>query len=122
MSTVCRGIRGATTAENTVESIHGATHEMLQAIVKANALRKEEVAAAFFTATPDLNAAFPSTVARVWMGWEHVALVDSHQMEVQGALPRCIRVLLMVNTDKQPEELVNVYLNGAANLRATTRA
>ena len=122
MTTVCRGIRGATTADNTAESIHAASHEMLAAIIKANELRKEQVAAAFFSATPDLDAAFPSTVARVWLGWEHVALVASQQMAGTGAMPKCIRVLLLVNTDTPPERLVNVYLRGAANLRANTRA
>ncbi len=122
MTMVCRGIRGATTAANTSESIHEATQEMLEAILKGNALRKEQVAAAYFTTTRDLNAAFPSTAARVRLGWEYVALMDSEQMEVPGALPKCIRVLLLVNTDKPPEALVNIYLRGAVNLRATTRA
>lgn len=122
MTTACQGIRGATTAENTVESIHGATQEMLEALVRANGLKAEHIAAAYFSATPDLNAAFPSTVARVRLGWEHVALLDSQQMSVEGSLAKCIRVLLLVNTDKQPHELANMYLRGAANLRATTRA
>lgn len=120
MSIVCRGIRGATTADNTPESILSATREMLEALVKANNLRQDQIAAAIFTATQDLNAAFPATAARVHLGWEQVALVDGRHMEVPGSLPQCIRVLLLVNTDKQPAELANVYLRGAANLRATT--
>ena len=119
MSVVCRGIRGATTAENTPASILGATREMLEAIVKANDLKVEQIAAAFFTATQDLNAAFPATVARVQLGWTEVALLDSHQMDVPGSLPGCIRVLVLVNTDRPAHELVNVYLRGAANLRST---
>lgn len=121
IATVCRGIRGATTADNTPESILSATREMLEALVSANDLRKDQIAAAIFTATGDLNAAFPATAARVHLGWEHIALVDSQEMEMAGSLPACIRVLLLVNTDKRPEELVNVYLRGAVNLRANTR-
>lgn len=122
MTTVCRGIRGATTAENSPESIHEATQEMLAEMVTGNGLKREQIAAAYFTVTPDLDAAFPSTVARVRMGWEHVALLDGQQMAVRGAMPKCIRVLLLVNTEVSPERLVNVYLRGAANLRANTRA
>ncbi|MBI4202064.1 MAG: chorismate mutase [Chloroflexi bacterium] len=122
MTMTCRGIRGATTAENTAESIHEATEEMLGAMLKANGLKGDQIAAAYFTATPDLTAAFPSTAARLRLGWEHVALLDSQQMEVEGAMPGCIRVLLLVNTEQRPEELVNIYLRGATNLRATTRA
>ncbi len=118
MSLVCRGIRGATTATaNTKEAILEATREMLQRLVAANKLRTEDIAAAVFTTTRDLNAEFPAAAARQ-MGWEYVALLDSHEMEVPGALPSCIRALVLVNTEKQANELVNVYLRGAVNLRA----
>ena len=65
MTLVCRGIRGATTADNTPESIMAATKEMLEAIVKANSLQVEQIAAATFTSTGDLTAAFPATAARL---------------------------------------------------------
>ena len=51
------------------------------------------------------------------MGWRYVALLDGHEMKVPNALAQCIRVLLIVNTEKAPEELINVYLKGAENLR-----
>ncbi|MBI4338374.1 MAG: chorismate mutase [Chloroflexi bacterium] len=120
MSIVCRGIRGATTAENTPESILSATREMLEAILSANDLKKEQIVAAFFTATQDLNAAFPATAARVQLGWTEVALLDSRHMDVPGSLSHCIRVLVLANTDRPAQDLVNVYLRGAANLRSTT--
>ena len=116
--TVCRGVRGATTAEdNTKEAIFAATRELFRHIVEANQIEETQVAAAFFTTTSDLNAAFPATEVRK-MGWENTALLCGHEMAVPDGLPRCIRVLILVNTDKGPHELVNVYLREAINLRS----
>ena len=95
-----RGVRGATTVEaNTVEAILEATRELLSAMIKANEIDVDNVASAFFTTTPDLNAEFPAVAARD-MGWTHVALLCGHEMNKPGALPMCLRILLHVNTDK----------------------
>ena len=116
--TAVRGIRGATTAEaNTREAILAATGEMLERLIEANRLCAEDVAAAWFTTTPDLNAEFPAVAARR-LGWEHAALLCGHEMGVPDGLPRCIRVLVLVNTDKKPRELVHVYLKEARDLRS----
>ncbi|MBI2886357.1 MAG: chorismate mutase [Chloroflexi bacterium] len=118
----CRGIRGATTVETDTEAaILAATRELLARLMEANGFRVEDVASAFFTATRDLTAAFPATAARQ-LGWEHVALLDSHEMEVPGALSMCIRVLLHVNTEKRQDQVIHVYLRGAQHLRATAPA
>jgi len=117
MTMMCRGIRGATTAsENTKEAILEATKELLERLVEANDLRTEQIAAAIFTTTMDLNADFPAVAARQ-MGWTEVALLDAHEIDVPDALSSCIRALLLVNTEKQSHELVNVYLRYAVNLR-----
>ena len=117
MMAVCRGIRGATTAEdNSKEAIFAATKELFGNITEANNIQESQVAAAFFTTTADLNAAFPATAVRE-MGWKRTALLCGHEMDVPEGLPRCIRVLILVNTDKEPEELVNVYLREATRLR-----
>ena len=118
MSTVCLGIRGATTvAGNTREAILSGTTELLEQLIKGNGVSQEQIAAAFFTTTRDLNAEFPAVAARE-MGWTDVALLCGHEMDVPDALSCCIRVLLLVNTEKQRHELVNVYLRDAVNLRA----
>lgn len=118
MSVVCRGVRGATTTTtNTRGAILEATTELLEHLLIANDLDHSVVAAAFFTTTRDLNAEFPAVAARQ-MGWADVALLDSHEMDVPGALPFCIRVLLLINTEKEPYEIVNVYLRDAVNLRS----
>ncbi|MCZ6614213.1 MAG: chorismate mutase [Chloroflexi bacterium] len=118
MTLACRGIRGATTVtENTRDAILSGTTELLERIVEENGIQREQLAAAIFTTTRDLNAEFPAVAARQ-MGWTDVALLCSHEMDVPNALPSCIRVLLLVNTTKSPQELVNLYLRGAKNLRS----
>ena len=115
--TICRGLRGATRAENnTAEEIHGATREMLERLIEANGIEERDVAMAYFTVTPDLNAAFPAAAARQ-LGWNRTALMCATEIAVPDSLPSCVRVLILVNTDKEPEELHNIYLKGTEVLR-----
>ena len=113
-----RGIRGATTANsNEKDEVFNATSELLAEIVKANEIDDaDDIAAAFFTTTPDLNADFPAAAARL-MGWTHVALMDAVEIDVPGSQSQCIRTLILVNTEKRADEIVNIYLREAANLR-----
>ena len=118
--TMVRGLRGATTAhDNTRESVLEATRELLEQLVEANDLRTEDIAATFFTTSPDLNAEFPAVAARQ-MGWEYVPLICGHEMNVPTGLPLCIRVMALVNTDKTPQEMRHLYLRDAENLRSRT--
>ncbi len=113
----CRGIRGATCAEaNTADAILTATRELLERIILANGVRAEEVAAVIFTASPDLDAAYPAQAARE-MGWNQVPMLCVQEMAVVGSLPRCIRVLVLWNTDLSPARIRHVYLGQARNLR-----
>jgi chorismate mutase len=116
--TKLRGLRGATTADaNTRSAIVSATSELLAELVSRNDLDLDDVAAAFFTTTQDLNAEFPAVAARL-LGWTQIALMCGHEMAVPDAQPMCIRVMVLLNTDKRPDQLDNVYLRQAANLRA----
>jgi chorismate mutase len=116
MSSV-RGIRGATTVqENIPEAILEATTELLTELMRANNFQAGDVASAYFTTTRDLNAEFPAVAANR-MGWIDTALLCGHEMDVPGSLPMCLRILLHVNTEKAPHELVHVYLRGAKVLR-----
>lgn len=112
-----RGIRGATTAdENTREAILDATADLLRHMVEANDTQIEDVAAIYFTVTNDLDAEFPPLAARR-MGWTDLALLCATEMPVPGSQGRCIRVLMIVNSDKSQEDVQFVYLKDAANLR-----
>ena len=113
----CRGIRGATTTEeNTDSAIYAATRELLSQLIEANQLTEENVAAAYFTVTPDLNAAFPAAAARQ-LGWNTTALMCSTEIPVPGSLPQCIRIMVLYNTEKPQQEIVNIYLKGTESLR-----
>jgi len=115
--TEVRAIRGATTAEeNTKGSIVESTIDLLKHIVEENDLDENEVISAFFTTTKDLNAQFPAVAART-IGWTKVALMCSHEMDVPDAQNMCIRVMIHVNTDMLPNQIRNVYLKDAVNLR-----
>ena len=112
-----RGIRGATTVEaNTREAILAAATELLGEIVSANNVDRDHVASVIFSTTPDLNAEFPAVAARE-MGWTDIALMCGHEMNVPGSLPRCLRILVHVNTDLGVNEIKHVYLHGARALR-----
>ncbi|MFN8516038.1 MAG: chorismate mutase [Thermomicrobiales bacterium] len=114
---MCRGLRGATTVENnTAEEILGATSELLQALEAANDIQRDHVASIIFTTTIDLNAAFPAVAARE-LGWTGVALLNAHEMNVPGSLPRCVRILIHVNTERGPHEMRHIYLRDAIKLR-----
>ena len=113
-----RGIRGATTvAANTRSAILDATHELLAEMIARNGVEGDDVASAWFTTTADLNAEFPAVVARQNFGWHSAALMCGHEMDVPGALPACLRILLHVNTRRRQDEIEHVYLRGAAVLR-----
>ncbi len=113
-----RGIRGATTASsNTKESIVDATTELLTELVARNEIAADDVAAVTFTATTDLDAEFPAVAARLGLGWTNVALMCAQEMQVPDGQPRTIRVMILLNTDKDAAELENVYLRDAVGLR-----
>ena len=118
-----RGIRGATTTEDNTESaIIEATTQLLSRMTQENGLDPDEIAAAWFTTTPDLTAEFPAAAARRF-GWSEVPLLCAHEMAVPASNPRslerCIRVLLLVNTPKPASAMRFVYLNRAEQLRVT---
>ena len=101
---------------NDAAEILEATGMLLRRIAADNAVVKEDVAAVVFSLTPDLNAAFPAKAARL-MGWTDVPLFCCVEIDAAGALPRCIRVLMLVHSSREPGEIRHVYLKGAAALR-----
>ncbi len=118
----CRGIRGATTVEqNDRNDIISATTELLQLMICQNDLQTEDIASAFFSLTEDLDAEFPAVAARL-LGWTEVPLMCVREIPVPGSLSKCIRVLLHVNTTRNPSEIQHVYIRNAVNLRTTIAA
>lgn len=95
-----------------------ATRELLEELLRANSLENsfEEVVSAIFTTTRDLTSAFPAEAARA-IGMSQVPLLCATEIPVLDSLPRCIRVLLHVNTEKKQADMVHVYLRDAKKLR-----
>ncbi|WP_068785263.1 chorismate mutase [Paenibacillus phocaensis] len=113
-----RGIRGATTvARNDEQEILDATAALLKEIVARNEIEPEDICSVWITVTPDLDATFPARAIRVLSGWDMVPLMCSTEIPVQGALPKCIRLLIQVNTTKGQRDMKHVYLNEARSLR-----
>ena len=109
-----RAIRGATTVENNDrEEIIEATKEMLETIISENNIKTEDMVSVIFTVTPDLDKVFPAVAARK-MGIVDVPLLDMSEPEIDGALKKCIRILMHVNSDKQNKRIFK-GCNGVAS-------
>jgi chorismate mutase len=113
-----RGIRGAITVEVNEESpILDATIELLNGIIEVNHFVVEDIASVFVTLTQDLDAVFPARAIRQMPGWELVPLMCSQEIPVNGGLEKCIRLMVLVNTDIPQKDIRHVYLNRAQSLR-----
>jgi len=110
-----RAVRGAICVPgNSRESILDATERLLAAILERNALDARGLVSIVFTATPDLDAAFPAEAARR-MGMGAVPLLCAQEIAVPGAMARVVRVLVHAETER--EALAPAYLDGAEALR-----
>jgi chorismate mutase len=113
-----RAIRGATTVkENSKEAIRLVTVELLTEMLGQNKIQKESISHVIFTLTKDINADFPAKFARTELGFDNVPMICSNEIEVPDALPMCIRVLMVINSDILQKEIRHIYLNEAKKLR-----
>ena len=110
-------IRGATTASgNSVEEIEDAVVELIDELISRNSLSKSNLLSITFTATKDLDACFPASIARKCNGLDSVAFLDCQQMYVTNDVDFCIRIMAQVSLPaKSP--IKHPYLRGAAKLR-----
>jgi chorismate mutase len=116
-SAIVRALRGASTcAANTSEEISEVTQELLLAMMERNGVRHDDVISVLFTTTPDLNASFPATAAR-GIGFGDVPLLCASEIDVLGAMPLTVRVLLHAYTERARSELRHVYLRNTSSLR-----
>lgn len=118
-----RGVRGAITAEVNEEScILEATERLMKGLIAENELNAEDVASVIITVTHDLDAAFPARAVRAIEGWDLVPLLCSNEIPVPGSLAKCIRIMMLVNTEKSIHEIRHVFLEGATALRPDLRS
>ena len=112
-----RAIRGATQVDaDDREQILEATAELVTEVMSRNRLTTDEVISVLFTTTPDLVGEFPALAARK-LGFQEVPLLCTSEIAVPHALPRVIRLMAHVETDRPRSEIQHVYLRGATALR-----
>ena len=110
-------IRGATTASgNSVKEIEVAVVELIDELISRNNLIKTNILSITFTATKDLNACFPASIARKFNGLNSVAFLDCQQMYVSNDVDFCIRIMAQVLLPSK-DSVQHPYLRGASNLR-----
>ena len=113
-----RGIRGAITVENdTPQDIENATTELFSKISELNEIESCDISHIVFTMTKDLKSAYPAKFLREHFDVAFVPLMCMNELEIQGSLEKCLRVLVVVNTEKSQNEIKHVYLGGAKKLR-----
>ncbi|WP_067476088.1 chorismate mutase [Actinomadura hibisca] len=112
-----RAVRGATQVDaDDRDQILEATTELVAEVMARNGLTTDQVISVLFTATPDLTAEFPALAARK-LGFHEVPLLCAAEIAVPHALPRVIRLMAHVETDRPRAEVQHVYLRGATALR-----
>ena len=68
------------------------------------------------TCTPDLRSEFPALAARR-LGLGDVPLLCTQELDIEGAMPRVVRVLVHAELHRARADVRHVYLRGAAALR-----
>jgi chorismate mutase len=112
-----RFIRGATTASgNSVKEIEEAVFELIDELISRNNLIKKNLLSITFTATKDLDACFPASIARKCNGLDSVAFLDCQQMYVSNDINFCIRIMAQVLLPSN-NQIKHPYLRGASKLR-----
>jgi chorismate mutase len=117
MSPAVRALRGATTIDHDDRNhVFERVNALLDALLERNDVHHDDLISVLFTATDDIHSVFPAEAARK-SGLGDVPLICAREIDVDGATPRCIRVMIHLSTDRARDELHHVYLEGARNLR-----
>jgi chorismate mutase len=112
-----RAVRGAVqVASDDRAEILAGTAELVTEVMARNELSTEDVISVLFTATNDLTAEFPALAARK-LGFQEVPLLCAAEISVPGAMPRVVRLMMHIETDKPRSAVQHVYLRGAVALR-----
>ncbi len=112
-----RAVRGAVQLDvDEREHLLGSTRELVEAVMSANDLGPDDLISVLFTCTPDLRSEFPAVAARE-LGLGSVPLLCAVEIDVAAAMPRVVRLLAHVETDRARDAVQHVYLRGAVALR-----
>lgn len=109
-------IRGATTVSvDRKEEICVAVKELFDGVFAENKLEKSEVRGIVFSLTTDIHSYHPAKAARE-CGYDFAPLFACTEPEITGALPLCIRLMLL--TERAGNATTkHVYQRGAKVLR-----
>lgn len=112
-----RAVRGATClTANSADEMRDAVVELLREMLERNAIPLDSLVSVLLTSTPDLTCAFPAAFARE-IGMIDVPLICAQEIDVEGALPRVVRVMMHAEVDTPRSDIKHVYLRGAEALR-----
>ncbi|WP_067725474.1 chorismate mutase [Oceanobacillus damuensis] len=113
-----RGLRGATTvSDNNADQMLENTRKLVEEMVEINNIEPNDISHVFISVTRDLNAGFPAKALREIEGWTYVPVMCMAEIDVPGSLPKCIRVMMVVNTNEAQESIQHVFHNDAVKLR-----
>jgi chorismate mutase len=117
MPSAVRALRGATTLnDDDKDHLFERVIALLEALFERNDLHHDDLISVLFTATDDIHSAFPAEAARKF-GLGDVPLICARELDITGATPRCIRVMIHLHTERARADLHHVYLEGARGLR-----
>lgn len=110
-------IRGATTIDsNTAQEIKNASAELFSEVINRNNVNLGDIVSIIFSCTKDITKAFPGKFIREDFNLNDVAIMHFNEMEVEGSLPLCIRIMVMVNSNYK-DDIKFVYLRNSTILR-----
>ena len=113
-----KAVRGATSLESDdAAEMTAAVAELVTEMLSANGVNDEDIVSVLFTATPDLHSTFPATAARTVLSAD-VPLICAAELDIAGAMPRVVRILLHAESSLSRAEVQHVYLRGTDALRA----
>lgn len=112
-----RAVRGAVQLErDEPEHMRQQVAELMTTVLERNDLTSEDLISVWFTATPDLHSDFPAVAARK-LGIVDVPLICAQELDIEGGMPRVVRVLAHIESERPKSEINHVYLGAAAALR-----
>lgn len=113
-----RGLRGATTVvQDDEQAVLEATEALVRAMATENDVLPEDIISVLISTTRDIKSAFPAKAVRSIDGWTYVPVMCTHEMDVPGSMPLCIRMLMHVNTNVEQKEIIHIYQNESVKLR-----
>jgi chorismate mutase len=113
--------RGAIQVDaNEADPILAATEQLMGELMSRNGVGPQRIVSCLFTCTGDLDAEFPAVAARR-LGLDSVPLLCAREIDVPGAMPRVIRVMVHYYAGEEHRP-AHTYLGETQSLRADLEA